>query len=204
MGLFSKNKKQTLSDADTRDPHIGRYGKEFYCIHSLAAYGATHLFSPDMEGTELIELLLIDEIKDSDWAKQYAKEVIMKIYDFEDGQLSFLKFPEPKSSPEVLYAASVLPTKLALEMKDEEDLYYRPYYILTKIVDMWFIGQIEPRRDISNEYYTTYHKRMEEPDPIKFIEWILDRENLGKVENIAKSDPISDYLLNRVKRVNAG
>lgn len=204
MSIFSRKKKQQLNDVDTTDPHIGRYNFEYGILPSSAAYQPMMIFSPGIEGTECIEMMLGDMMKTSEWAKQYAKEVVHKIYNLNDCTLSLFKFPEPKSSPELIFAASVLPTKLTMEMKEEEDLEYRPYYILAKVVDAWVIGEVQPRRDIGNDYFTTYYERMVKPNPIQFIEWILNREGLGKGKNLEeiamKSDPIAKYLYEREKK----
>lgn len=192
MGFFRK-KKRVIST----DRHSGRFEFEFRVLPSAATFTPFQFFVQDNEGTELVELLfsVYDEMKDGDWKKEYIANTTMNIYDVDGGEISLLKFPEPEGSPELVYAATVLPSHLAESMKEEADIYYRPFYILAKMVDKWCIGEVKYEVKDGNEsfYYTEYYKMVDKADPIQFVEWVMAREGLSK-RDIVQNDPIEDFL----------
>lgn len=189
--LFGNSQKET--NADMRDHHTNRYFYEYKCIPSLAANCPEYFFSPDIETDyDYLKILLQDDFE-TEWGKQY--KVSMKSYGLENGQLSVLKFPEPQSSPELLYAAVVGKKRHKGEERPKFNV-----HILAKIADSWFIGEIKPTEiHKDEEYIVTYHKRLEEPNLAKFIEWVLQREDMpGNYEQLCKkqidNNPILSYL----------
>lgn len=194
MGLFNKKKKEQV----IRELHSERYNFEYGTLPSIATYAPMHLFSADYEGNELFNLIIDKNAKMTEWGEMCAKNFCMKIYNVVGGQISFLKFPEPKTSPELLYAAVPLPDNLIEKMKDESDLYYRPFYILAKIIDKWYIGEIKCDESTNTNaafYYPVYYETIDNPNPVEFIKWVMDKEGFSKNENLFK-DPIEEFLNN--------
>ena len=100
MGLFSKKDKNVL-----REAHSYRYEMEYMTLPSAAAFAPVQLFSPDNEGSELMELFLDKRLQETNWAKGYVEDFCMKIYSVAEGQISLLRFSDPETSPELMYAA---------------------------------------------------------------------------------------------------
>ena len=99
--------------------------------------------------------------------------------------------------PEVLYAVVPIHQKLLLNLKHEEDLHDRPFYILAKVVDGWYIGDI---RRVStgkrtHEYITTYYERLDTPDLVKFVEWLLTIEGISNRCSSSSEQDNDDPLL---------
>ncbi|MBQ8223598.1 MAG: hypothetical protein IJZ87_09720 [Bacteroidales bacterium] len=195
--LFGNSQKSI--NADIRDPHTNRYFYEYKCIPYWAATYPEYFFSPDIvTNYDYLEMLLENDFE-TEWGKQY--KVAMKSYGLENGQLSLLKFPEPQSSPELLYAAVVGKDEAWLNLKGDE----RPKFnvhILAKIADSWFVGEIKPT-EIRNdeEYIVSYHKRVEEPNLAEFIEWVLQREGMsGSYEQLRKKQIADDPILSHLEK----
>lgn len=191
MGLFRKKKKQF-----SRELHSERYQFEYVTLPSIASFAPLQLFCVDYQGNELLNFLFDKDEKATEWEKMCADNFCMKIYDVVGGQISFLKFPEPENSPELLYAAIPLQNHLTAAMKDESDLYYRPFYILSKIVDKWCIGEIKCDESTSARFYNpVYYETIDNPNPIEFIKWVMDKEGFSKNDKASK-DPIEEFLTN--------
>ena len=191
MRLFSKKKSQVF-----RDLHGERYQFEYEMLPSMATFAPMQLFCVDFQGKELLNFILDEEEKKTAWGCLCEKEFCMKIYDVGGGQISMLTFPTPEASPELAYAAISAPNHLIEKYKDESDLYYRPYYILAKVVDKWCLGEIKHDKGTDkNAYYPVYYQTIEQPDPVVFMKWVMEREGFTKIENLSK-DPIEDFLTN--------
>lgn len=191
MGLFKKKKR-----AISRDKHSRRIELEFVVLPSMAAFYPIQYFSPDFEGKELVELLFdSDELKNASWVKEYVENTSMTIYNVCGGQISMLKFPKPEASPELAYAAITLSDHLSLNMKEESDIYYRPFYILAKMVDKWCIGEVKYDKDRDDGfYYVEYYKMVDKADPVEFIKWVMEREGFSKCDDVEQDDPVAKFL----------
>ena len=196
LGKFwGKSSKVNVSnDFDT---HSRRYQYEYGVFPGYAAIQPIAFLSPELEGNGLMDLMLTDADKATDWGKQYRREVSMKIYGLENGQITVFRFPEPQTSPEVLYAVMPIRHELLLKMKHEEDLHNRPFYILAKVVDGWCIGDIKrvSTGKRTDDYITTYHERLDIPDLVKFVEWVLTREGLSNHSSCNSEQENNDPLL---------
>ena len=129
MGLLRK-KKKTIS----LEKHNVRFNFEYGCLPSAATFAPIQWFSPDNEGGDLF--ILDDEMKGVSWVKEYIENTSMTIYNVAGGQISMLKLPTPEASPELAYAAVTVTDQLLTTMKDETDLYYRPFCILFRQYQM--------------------------------------------------------------------
>ena len=101
----------------------------------------------------------------------------MKIYGLEDGEMIVIRFPEPQGSPELKYAAVFVPQSVLLSMKSLDEINNRTFYIMSRVGNDWYAGDI---RAVSvgkdTEYLTTYHQRMPESDLEGFVQWVINRE----------------------------
>lgn len=194
MSIFSIFSKKKNSIAP--DKHSGRFGFEYLILPSAATFAPTQLFSPDNEGSELFDLLFIDDdMRAASWVKEYIKNSSMTIYSVAGGQISMLKFPEPDASPELAYAAVPIADHLLVNMKEEEDIYYRPFYILAKMVDKWCIGEVKYDKDRDDGfYYVEYYKMVDKADPVEFIKWVMEREGFSKCDDVEQDDPVAKFL----------
>lgn len=192
MGLFRK-KKKTIS----LEKHNGRFIIEYDILPDIATFAPIQLLSLDNEGGELFDLFIDDDMKAVGWVKEYMRNSTMTIYSVAGGQISMLKFPEPDASPELAYAAVPTADHLLANMKDESDLYYRPFYILAKMVDRWCFGEVKYNKYSDDGYYTEYYKMVDKADPVQFIEWVMQREAFAKPEDVDPDDPVADFLKNK-------
>ena len=194
--IFFRKKNKTNSI----DKHGERFEFEYRVLPSVATFSPCQLFTIDHQGSELLNFLFscFDEFKGASWIKEYIANSSMAIYDASEGQISLLKLAEPETSPELAYVATVLPNHLAENMKDEEDIFYRPFYILAKMVDNWCFGEVKYVDNIGDGiYYTTYYKMTDKADPVQFIEWVMEREGLTKKSENIMHDPVADFLNNK-------
>lgn len=190
MGLFSKKEKKAL-----REAHSHRYEMEYMTLPSVAAFAPVQLFSPDNEGSGLIELILDKKLKETGWAKSYAADFCMKIYSVAEGQISLLRFSEPATSPELMYAAVPLHNHMVNTMRSETDLCHLPFYVLARVADKWCIGEIKADKACSKGfYYPVYYTMVNLPDPIGFMRWVMEREGFSKNESLSEEDPVEDFL----------
>ena len=200
--LLGKSSEVTVSD--NLNHHSHRYQYEYVAFPGHAAVQPMVFLSPDLEGEELMDFVLTDADKATDWGKQYRREVSMKIYGLKNGQITVIRFPEPQSSPEVHYAVVPIHQELLLNMKHVEDLYDRPFYILAKVVDGWYIGDIRrvSTGKCTDDYITTYHERLDTPDLVKFVEWVLTREGLSNHSSCnseqENNDPLLSFLVSNI------
>ncbi|MBP3671085.1 MAG: hypothetical protein J6J06_03890 [Bacteroidaceae bacterium] len=193
MGLFSKRKKTV-----ERDAHSERYEFEHYTLPSAATFAPIQLFTSDFEGNILLDLMFDNKSKESSWFKHYAEHFSMKIYDVVGGQISFLRFPESEVSPSLVCAAVPLHKHLTDTMKDESDLYYRPYYFLTKLIDKWCFGEMKIDKECREEFfYPVYYKMVDSPDMVEFMQWVMEREGLSKNADLLPEDTITEFLNNK-------
>lgn len=195
MGLFSKKDKNVL-----REAHSYRCEMEYMTLPSAAAFAPVQLFSPDNEGSKLMELFLDKRLQETNWAKGYVEDFCMKIYSVAEGQISLLRFSDPETSPELMYAAIPLHDHQVDTMKDEADLSYLPFYILAKVADRWCIGEIKADKECSKGFfYPVYYTLVDVPDPIEFMRWVMEREGFSKSENLSE-DPVEDFLYGKSNR----
>lgn len=191
---FLDKKKSAIS----LDKRSGRFEFEYGTLPSVATFYPIQLFDLGNMESELMEILFSynDEMKGASWLEEYIANFSMKAYHVGGGQISLLTFAEPEASPELAYAATVLPNHLSESMKEVSDIYYRPFYILAKMVDKWCIGEVKyAKGNKEDHYYTEYYKMVDKADPIQFIEWVMAREGLSKTKtNVVQSDPVEDFL----------
>ena len=192
--LFKKQEKTTLP----LDSHVARYVFDFSQMPSVPAYGAPCVFVEGEDNHESFYDCFLKEIKD---IPSLTSSVRLKTYGIKEGYLAVFTFPEPEASPEVKYGICVFNMEEAERQKHTpyEPYEHLPYYILAKIVDVWTIGEIKPHPRQPNDYVTTYYKTIDTPDLRKFVEWVMDKENLSPNEpNETYPDIVEEYLNGRL------
>lgn len=101
----------------------------------------------------------------------------MQTYNVKEGEIVIFTFPDPEDSPEVKYAICIFRSDVADKLYNIYD-YSSPYYILTRMVDVWAIGEIKPSPKDSNKYVNTYYELVDSPDLLHFAKWVMKRESL--------------------------
>ena len=160
--------------------------------------GAPFVFVEGEDNHESFYDCFLKEIKDIPSLTSYVR---LKTYGIKEGYLAVFTFPEPEASPEVKYGICVFNMEEAERQKHTpyEPYEHLPYYILAKIVDVWAIGEIKPHPRQPNDYVTTYYKTIDTPDLRKFVEWVMDKENLSPNEpNETYPDVVEEYLNGRL------
>lgn len=174
--LFGK-KKNTV--AEPLEPHETRYLFDFTEMPSVSAYGAPLVF---VEGEEDHESFYSSSFTKFSDIFPLSSLVNLKTYSVREGQIAVFTFPDPVASPEVKYGICVF----AYEGREKPDGYESyellPYYILTKIVGVWVIGEVKPYPKKPNNYFTTYYEQVDSPDLLQFVDWVMKRENLTPIE----------------------
>lgn len=181
--LFGKNKKKASLPLD---PHAERYRFEYSQMASVSEYGVATIFTRDEE-------LFYDYLKSIQVAPELVSSLKVQTYNVKEGEIAIFTFPDPENSPEVKYAICVFRADVADKLDNIYD-YSSPYYILTKIVDVWAIGEIKPHSENSNCFVTTYYKTIDSPNLLQFIKWVMEREKLSADHPEDAPDPIAEYL----------
>lgn len=181
--LFGKNKKKTSLPLD---PHAERYLFEYSQMASVSEYGIATIFTRNEE-------LFYDYLKSIQVAPELVSSLKMQTYNVKEGEIVIFTFPDPEDSPEVKYAICIFRSDVADKLYNIYD-YSSPYYILTRMVDVWAIGEIKPSPKDSNCHVTTYYKTIDSPDLLQFIKWVMEREKLSADHSEDIPDPIAEYL----------